>query len=158
MCRFVYTTIVKTSGFGKSLEKGKTIKYGMTKLFFPIRHSQDEEVFTREYGKEKDSEKNQCLWREPMWFLIAFGEGSLPKFRWASVMEVEIVLKITSALFSILNCLSAYLGRKVAEDDYNNEKKKKTLQFQAGFLHRNNVEEDCYSFPAARTQIITQQL
>lgn len=57
---------MKTSEYGKSLEKEKTIKCGMTKLFIPIRHSQDEEVFTREDGKEKYSEKsmlcekNQC--------------------------------------------------------------------------------------------------
>lgn len=78
----------------------------MTKLFIPIRHSQDEEVFTWEDGKEKYSKKINALWKEPMWFLIVFGEGSLTKFRWASVMEVEIVPKITSILFSILN---AYL-------------------------------------------------
>lgn len=122
--------MVKTSEYGKSLEKEKTIKCGMTKLFFPIRHSQDEEVFTREDGK-KSTVKNQCfvkrtsvvfdcLWgRLPHKVQMSLCHGS----RNSSENHLSPIFYI--------ECLAAYLGRKVAEDDSNNKKKLVSSRFSS---------------------------
>lgn len=60
MCRFVFATTVKTSEYGKALEKGKTIKCAVTKLFFPITLSGWRNVHLRMWQRKGQWKINAC--------------------------------------------------------------------------------------------------